>query len=431
VTEGTERDAWLREALRHAPDSGAAPPSVVSATILARARAAAARPTTGAVTRRPSASTNPLLALWAWLARPPVAAGFASIMAATLVGLMWWDRPMDETSPGAPALERSEATRAPAAVAPATPAASDAATMTPTPAAVEATTAAPAPARAQVRREAKGTDATDGSRASTKDAPPRERAVPSKNDAPAAFPSREGERADLAAARAPAEDAKKEAMTPPPATTPAPFAAPRATPSAAPAVVPVPAQSGGLGADEARNAVSSRGDIAAAAKSGAPHSAAAAARPSEADALAPSGTAAQSEQPALLRRDGGATAAAPLAPLVAALSGPSSRVARQAVGGSAIAVEPQWRDWLIELDAASAGRWRRAADVREQAIADADRQVPATLRLVIDGRPTAIVRIDGTTAELETSGATPARWQATLAPGDAERLRTMLARLPP
>ena len=36
-----ERDAWLREALRHAPDSDALPPSGVSEAILLKARAAA------------------------------------------------------------------------------------------------------------------------------------------------------------------------------------------------------------------------------------------------------------------------------------------------------------------------------------------------------------------------------------------------------
>ena len=37
-----ERDAWLREALRHAPDSDALPPSGVSEAILLKARAARA-----------------------------------------------------------------------------------------------------------------------------------------------------------------------------------------------------------------------------------------------------------------------------------------------------------------------------------------------------------------------------------------------------
>jgi hypothetical protein len=44
-----------------------------------------------------------LLALWDWLARPSVATGFAGVMVATLVALMWWDQPMDEAMPRRPA----------------------------------------------------------------------------------------------------------------------------------------------------------------------------------------------------------------------------------------------------------------------------------------------------------------------------------------
>ena len=112
-----ERDAWLREALRHAPDSDAAPPTDAQRRDPAPRRA---RPRRGR--RRPGATArigraaNPLPALWRWLARPPVAAGFASVMAATLVGLMWWDRPMDETLAASAALA-SEATRQRGAVA--------------------------------------------------------------------------------------------------------------------------------------------------------------------------------------------------------------------------------------------------------------------------------------------------------------------------
>jgi hypothetical protein len=47
-----------------------------------------------------------VLEFWSWLARPQVAAGFASVMAATLVGMLWWDRPMDETQPLPPAATR-------------------------------------------------------------------------------------------------------------------------------------------------------------------------------------------------------------------------------------------------------------------------------------------------------------------------------------
>ncbi len=116
-----ERDAWLREALRHAPDANAAPPSGVSEAILLKARAAA-RTVAPAARRGPGgAQANPLLAIWDWLARPPVAAGFASVMAATLVGLMWWDRPMDEGMPRPPAVtsDRSEAAPPLASTAPA------------------------------------------------------------------------------------------------------------------------------------------------------------------------------------------------------------------------------------------------------------------------------------------------------------------------
>ncbi|HEY2190476.1 MAG TPA: hypothetical protein VGH48_18115, partial [Caldimonas sp.] len=107
-----ERDAWLREALRHAPDSGALPPRGVSEAILAEARAIARQGLAAQPRASSSAQRHPLAAFWAWLARPPVAAGFASVMAATLIGLMWWDQPMDQTLPRRPdaAGERATAT---------------------------------------------------------------------------------------------------------------------------------------------------------------------------------------------------------------------------------------------------------------------------------------------------------------------------------
>ena len=103
-----ERDAWLREALRHAPDSEALPPSGVSEAILLKARAAARTAAPARIAGSRDAHANPWTTLWAWLARPAVATGFASVMAATLVGLMWWDRPMDEgmAHPPAPTSEQ-------------------------------------------------------------------------------------------------------------------------------------------------------------------------------------------------------------------------------------------------------------------------------------------------------------------------------------
>ena len=40
--EDAERDAWLREALRHAPDAAAGPPAALRESILTQARAATA-----------------------------------------------------------------------------------------------------------------------------------------------------------------------------------------------------------------------------------------------------------------------------------------------------------------------------------------------------------------------------------------------------
>ena len=89
-----ERDAWLSEALRHAPDANAVPPAELSEAILRQARNAVKVP-------QPAARARPhgLMQWWSWLARPSVAAGFATVMVAVLVGVMWWDRPLDESLP--------------------------------------------------------------------------------------------------------------------------------------------------------------------------------------------------------------------------------------------------------------------------------------------------------------------------------------------
>ncbi|MBS0437386.1 MAG: hypothetical protein JSR75_21275 [Proteobacteria bacterium] len=109
------RDAWLREALRHAPDAEAAPPPKLNETILRMGRAAVAPPReerAAPMLQRTSAPALPsgtvagggmrdaLAALWAWLLRPPVAAGFALVFLSTVVGVMWMGRPIDEA--GAP-----------------------------------------------------------------------------------------------------------------------------------------------------------------------------------------------------------------------------------------------------------------------------------------------------------------------------------------
>jgi len=199
-----ERDAWLREALRHAPDADAVPPTGVSEAILAKARAQAQG---GAPARtRPArgSAANGLAAFWDWLARPPVAAGFASVMAATLVGLMWWDRPMDEAMPRAPALtaERSGAPRL-ASPAPTTAEAP--------PPAIEAAKSRP-PIESKASAKAAADDASDLQRrhgSALKPSP----VIDAKSE-PAASPQKR-KPDQLAKERAPVADAKNE--------TPAPF----------------------------------------------------------------------------------------------------------------------------------------------------------------------------------------------------------------
>lgn len=91
----TERDAWLSEALRHAPDADVAPPSALSEMIL-RAAQAKARPAAPPV----GPSLLPFWSrLWVWMAQPSVGAGLASVMVAGLVGVMMWDRPLEDHSP--------------------------------------------------------------------------------------------------------------------------------------------------------------------------------------------------------------------------------------------------------------------------------------------------------------------------------------------
>jgi hypothetical protein len=128
-------------------------------------------------------------------------------------------------------------------------------------------------------------------------------------------------------------------------------------------------------------------------------------------------------------RPAAAPVAAPLASLLGALADNSTRWTRQTTSGGSTAVETAWRDWLADLDAQA--RWRRVADSRQQSGADAEKQGTTTLRLDLDGRPGALIRVDGTTARVEILGADAAQWQATLAPAAAERLRAASARLPP
>lgn len=375
------RDAWLSQALRHAPDADAVPPTAVSAAILAEARAAIARRGTFADTLR---------AWWDALARPPVAAAFASVMAATIVGLMWWDRPMDETQPRPPstAAERKIA-------APPEP---------PAPASLDT----PAPAAASADPQ--------GAATSVRVAPAE---VAHKREAPAAFPSQETAQAKQREAPRPRVDEAKKDGAPSsfagqgattPARQPQNATATESPSAAAPAATSVPVE-----------------PTAPASPAPPPVVAAApAARPAPAPTSAPESFARRDTPD--LRRERAVAATSPLTPLRDAIARDPKRWTRQSAAGAEIALDPAWRDWLAEIDAAAAGRWQATT---AQALED-ERRDGAVLRLFVDGRAAAVIRLDGRAVQLDTFlGAVPERGRATLAPGVAGRLTAGRARLPP
>ena len=532
-----ERDAWLREALRHAPDSDAQPPSDVSEAILLKARAAARGGAPGArrVASR-DADANPLLAFWAWLARPPVAAGFASVMAATLVGLMWWDQPMDETLPRRPAPTSERPATVPPPTAPAKVAAP------PAPATDGVTAESAATDRAAAAKESAKKAAVDegGVGRGTRHAPEQagaadtRRAAPAaapaarevdklakerKNESPAPFPSTEAQRetpsprgpAGIAASidaskqdadrrRSRAGDESERATVPaaPRAVAPTNVPGPQAAGTAEP---PAPPPAGGrLAADERRPAANAESAVTAKAKSAA-GTAPIAATPTPGEATPPAATTLASpsaslgalpaapapapppavaaapprdsiDAPRLQQRQGAlgdlrekdvagfgaapasapapfrnelarARPAAPMradataramapAQLLAAIAADPERWQRQTAAGDTVALDAGWRAWLAELDAAAAGRWQPLGATVPPAEPAGSRDGTPTLRLVNAGRVTAIVRLDGATLHLDASPGTGAdRWQATLAPAGAERVRSTARRLSP
>ena len=546
-----ERDAWLREALRHAPDSDALPPSGVSEAILLKARAAA-RAAAPAARRAGSrtAHANPLTAFWDWLARPPVAAGFASIMAATLVGLMWWDRPMDEGMPRPPTMTSDRAPTAPSpapvsAAAETPPSTSTAQApagampATPTDATTPTRDARPINDAAQnaatdegaVRRRQRSAPeqagAADAKLVEPGAAPaPRsidllakERALPAekKSEAPAPFPSTETQRETLSPRKsldaAAANDASKKdgeasrsqaadevepaavpaaprpvapspAVRPPPvgaaepapqaplasgrladerrpaaapaenaitakaksaiatpavpagtAAAPPPVATLPATPTA-PAPPPTAAAPAAVTAGPARDTADApRFQQAPSAFGGMRDKDAASpasSSPLASTAPAPFRTASQrSGSEARLRADASARAVAP-ARLLAAIAAEPERWLRRTAGGDTIALDAGWRAWLAELDAAAAGRWQPIGVAPPADGAATPDGATTTLRLVNAGRVAAIVRIDGTRVRVDTAAETGAdRWQATLLPAGAERLRSTARRLAP
>jgi len=239
------RDAWLREALRHAPDADAAPPPKLNETILRMGRAAVApreerRPAAvhHAAPSLPSgtvAGGGALASLWAWLTRPPVAAGFAVLFLSTVVGVMWMGRPIEEAMPpreeavaaAPPAVTTAEVPAERAREAPGLPEAArragDIATRVaaaPTAPAAPPPAAEPAPARKA--EPAPAAPAT----------PPLAAALPPAANDTAARELASAERREAPAARmAAAAPAPAQATAPATAAAPAPAASGIETPS--------------------------------------------------------------------------------------------------------------------------------------------------------------------------------------------------------
>lgn len=438
-----ERDAWLREALRHAPDADAGAPARVSDAILRQARQATAASVASSSSRREPPRPSPWATMWAWLMQPSVATGFAGVMVATLVGVMWWGRPIDEplrdasrpdvaapTERNAVPAERSEApttasTPPPAAegvAPPAAPRQDNAARVTSRELSKSTRQPAP-PATTTVPMSAK------------KAAPPEPRPFPAEGRAAQA--TEESPRAAMAEASA---RARSTVPVPPPAAAVA--VAPRVTErkpeQGALADAPATAARGGTQVAEAE------------APTGRPLASDSA--QAAADSVAPD---------ALRRREAQAAAvagagAAPVAPGTLALPSLAARTALQASDEgqpverliarlrAALAAAPQawtWQrsdgveqpmnaavqTWLGQLDTAARSRWKPAP-------ASPPADVTAPLRLRRDGRLHTTVHVEGTAVRVETPGeaaAAPTAAAAALPPAVAEALRASLEQAAP
>ncbi|MEO8059006.1 MAG: hypothetical protein ABI671_11825 [Burkholderiales bacterium] len=374
-----ERDAWLAQALRHAPDADADAPPALSNAILREARSAAMPRSAARETPRPD-SIGPLqwLALaWDWLARPPVAAGFASVMVATLVGVMWWDRPLDESLPRDPE------------VIPQTP---QARTETPQPA-----VAGPAPPTPEARpapRESNppGSGTATGAvaaRARVAEMKAAERKSAGKNEAEksarASRPTEEPTRRRSAPDAAPAV----AAAAPPPVAFPA---APQAAATANEVVSPLERQ---------------REPMAPSAKTlaepPAPAAADRAASPRN-DLRALQGPAGPAALAKARVADAGDT---PLTTLRARIAQQPERWRWQRGPGSPQAMNAGVQGWLAEVDARAARHWQSGAGGTAP-------EAVNLLRLFRDGVLQATLGLAGSAVWLEASGTSAAA--ASLAP---------------
>ena len=428
-----EHDAWLREALRHAPDAGVAPPPSVSEMILreaqAKARAGAPAPSSAA------APAGGFAAFWAWLARPQVAAGAASVMIATVAGVMWWDRPIDDdrgpplASAPAPAPQAAPV-RAPEVVAPPAPAAAPAPAPAPAPA-IAAPVSPPAPMVAG-RAEGLAKSETAAKRA----APPRDAAAQDSRQAQ----QHAAGRADKERARRDAPEAGLGAAAPRPelAAQPRPFPA-----AAEPSADRSPSPGAGGTTAETANAVAAAKPTAPAAAVAPPAMAPAPATAApvlreRSEGMARDTTTPQRYAPLAAQKSTGAlsTASGPapsdLGALRQAIAAEPQRWSWQRGSGSPQPVNPRLRDWLAQADAAAAPSWRRdqaetkKVEQQDTVAGSTSSASPHELRLLRDGRLVATLRLDGRVLHLENiaaEGQPSTTQQAELDPSRAQALQ--------
>ena len=356
-----QRDAYLREALRHAPDAQAQPPDALSTFILNEARAKA-RDAAPAV--RPA--RNWAAAVWGWLARPSVAAGFAGVMAATLVGLMWWDQPMNEALP-----RRPEPTAAPApapAPAPVAAAAAPASAAAPPPTAATPTVLPPSPAQEARERTASPFELRKERKPAPEAEADKKLAEAAKRAAPAATPVAPA--APAAEIRGDPTQAMGEAAPAAAKPTPRPAPTPTPTPTPAPALAAAPpafadraaTSADALAKSKTANAEPARSRMAAGA----------------ADALNASGAVKAGQSETRERR--AAPAPASIGRLRAVIAAEPARWSWQRGSGPAQGMTDALYAWLAQLDSATDAAWQARA-ARETAPA-----LGRELRLLRDGR---------------------------------------------
>jgi hypothetical protein len=397
-----ERDAWLHAALRHAPDAELGAPEALSAAILREAQAKA-RP---AVAAPPPAPPSFGTRLWIWLAQPAVGAGLASVMVGTVIGLMWWERPLQEAAP------RETAMVAQAPVAPA-PAPAPAPAAVPPPAAGDlAGSATPAETPA-VRNDALARkEAADGSaqpRIAAEESRRQRAVAPAAKVAPEPAPAAERdeiqrESAVAAKAIAPA-DATTRAARSAEAMAPAPLAVAPAAP--APAPTPAPA---------------------AAPMAQAPAPTGIAPAPTTTAPSTTAGAVAKFARPSPTTQTLAADAAAPVdaqrafVALRVALSTQPQHWTWQRGTQPPTPIDDSVTAWLAALDSAAAARWTRAP---------AGVAAPS-LKLLRDGRVEHLLQLDARGLHWQHDLAdtpTDASWQAPLDAAQLHELRAALERL--